>query len=300
MFRLCIFLVLVGWPLPSWAGMEVTPSEVYAEAVRIEKEVNLIKDHLGITAVKTVVPTRMQFLPRHSWQIGYLILSKINFFRQQQGFPVLVPNNLNPVLELEPVVVYEQTQRILMELGLVKKRLGIGGEVPPQEVIPGKKPLDVVNKLLSISGQWDIINQGKLTPKDSYAEVKRLSDDVGIILNHLKIQDTAFPPAQKPDTKPIDSLASAYVVLTEVQRLQQQASIPRVDFEPFRKTTEIEAEDVINLVILIVAELQTIKASLGLFADLTPPARKHRDKSPGDVNQLLGYIANRLRLIHNL
>ncbi|MBF0420745.1 MAG: hypothetical protein HQL78_11350, partial [Magnetococcales bacterium] len=90
MFRLCIFLVLVGWSPPSWAGMEITPSEVFAEAVRIEKEVNLIKDHLGITAVKTIAPTRTQFLPRHSWQIGYLILSKINFFRQQQGFPVLV------------------------------------------------------------------------------------------------------------------------------------------------------------------------------------------------------------------
>ncbi|MBF0422905.1 MAG: hypothetical protein HQL73_07920 [Magnetococcales bacterium] len=291
---------LIGLALTKPVAAETTPSDVFAEAVRIEKEVELIREHLGITAVKPVTQTRTKFLPRHSWQIGYLILVKVNIFRRQMGLPFLTPNNLNPVLELEPSAVYEQTQRILTELRLVKRRLKITREIPPQEVEADKKPADVVNKLLFVSAQMDMLNQDKFTANDAFTEVKRLNEDVGLLLDHLKIQDVAFPPAPKPDATPSDSLISAFALLAEVQRLQQLASIARVDFGPFRKTTAVEPEDVFNVVILILAELQTVKAFLGLEDELTPPSRNNRDKSPSDVNQLLGYATNRLRLIQSL
>ncbi|MBF0444042.1 MAG: hypothetical protein HQL68_00510 [Magnetococcales bacterium] len=285
----------------SQATVEIaTPSIVFAEVLRIEKEVELIKSHLGLTESKPAIQIFAALSPRHSWQKSYIIQLKINLFRRQRGFPFLAANNLEPVLKMEPEVVYEQTQRLLTEINMLKKRLGISKIVPKQEIVPGKKPIDVFNKLNFISMQWDIINRREISPANVYAEVKRVNEDVNIILNYLNVQDVAFPPPKKSDAKPADSFKSAFKLLAEIQRLQQLAGIARVDFHDFSKIKTVLPSDVLNMVSMAIAELQVLKAHLGLITRLTTPAEQHVEKTPAEVNQFLGYVANKLQLIRSL
>ncbi len=281
-------------------GKEISSAEVYAEAVRIEKEMELLKTYLHVSETKPVASVNAMLLPRHVWQKCYLIQLKINVFRRQHGFPVLSTQAMEPVRDLEPLMNYEQTQRLLTEIGLLKVRLDISDQVPPQQVVPGMTPMDVFNKLNFISMQWDVINRSEIIPSDVYTEVKRVDDDVDAILNHLKIQDTAYPPAKVADALSADVLASAFAVMTEVQRLQQMAGQPRIDFDVFRKKEDALPSDVLNMVSMVLAELQTLKAHLGLVHVLTPAAEKQVEKSKTNVNQFLGYVANKLRLIRSL
>jgi hypothetical protein len=300
--RVLLFMVFmsVPWSTSQAAEEAATPSIVFAEVLRIEKEVELIKDNLGLTESKPAIQIFATLSPRHSWQKSYLIQLKINLFRRQRGFPSLAANNLEPVLSMEPELIYEQTQRLLTEINMLKKRLGISKTVPKQEIIPGKKPIDVFNKLNLISMQWDIINRREISPADVYAEVKRVNEDVNIILNYLHVQDVAFPPPKKSAAKPVDSFKSVFTLLAEIQRLQQLAGIAKVDFQDFAKITKVLPSDVLNMVSMALAELQVMKAHLGLITRLTPPAEQHIEKTSAEVNQFLGYVANKLHLIRSL
>ena len=298
-FVLALTIAVASLPDPA-IGKEITPAEVYAETVRIEKEMDLLRAYLKVSEIKPVTPVNAALLPRHVWQQCYLIQLKINVFRRQHGFPVLSAQALEPVSALEPLMNYEQTQRLLTEIGLLKMRLGISDQIPSQEVIPGKTPMDVFNKLHFISMQWDVINHSEVSPSDVYAEVRRVDDDVNAILDHLHIQDTAYPLAKMADAQSADVLSSAFAVMTEVQRLQQLAGLTRTDFDVFRNKEGASPSDVLNMVSMVLAELQTLKAHLGLVYVLTPAAEKQVEKTKTNVNQLLGYVANKLRLVRSL
>lgn len=288
-------------PLPAVAaGQLITSSHVFAQAVRIEGEVELLKAHLGLRETKPAVAVHAPLLPRHAWQKAYLIQLKINIFRRQHGFSVEAANTLEQVRDLEPIVVHEQTQRILTQIAMLKLRLGISAEVAAPEVVPDKQPVDVFNKLHQVSLQWDVLNRGEVQPADVYGEVKRLNEDVNTILQHLRVWDVAHPPAKIPGAQSNAALEAAFEVLGEVQRLQQRAAIPRVDLGVFRKGEGVLPSDVLNMVVLVLAEVQTVKAHLGLNHDLTPVHEKHSAKTPAEVAQFLGYVANKLRLIRSL
>ncbi|WP_130470533.1 hypothetical protein [Candidatus Magnetaquicoccus inordinatus] len=300
MLRAMFLLGIMGMVvLPVWGHEErlMTPSHVYAEALRLEKEVEILKSHFGITEVRQTEPVVAQLQPRHPWQKSYLIFRKINLFRRQHGFPEQAAQSLQPVLNLEPHLVYEQTQRLLTEMQLLKLRLGITKSVPPQELIADKQPADVFNKLHFISVQWDLLLRAATTTNELYAEVKRIDADVDTIMDALHISDQAFPPANRGTVSLSELLASSFTLLTEVQRLQQLAAIPRIDFEPFRHPKEISLADVWNMIGFILAELQTVKASLGLHKHLTPVAEYYEEKSPAVLQQLLGYVTHKLHLI---
>jgi hypothetical protein len=300
------FLLLLGgvlsvlWPLWGEAQRTITPSEVFAETVRLEKEVTLLKTHLGLREIRPAEVTHANLQPRHSWQKMYIIHSKINLFRRQQGFPVQAVQSMQPVLSLEPLLVYEQTQRLLTEMQLLKMRLGIQGDVPPQEVIPGQQPIDVFNKLHFVSVQWDVILHAGTHLNPLYAEAKRIDADVDTLLNALQISDLAYPPAKKGAVTPDELLESSFLIMAEVQRLQQVAKLPIVDFEPFRHPAEVSGVEVWNMMGFILAELQTVKASLGLLQQLTPVAEYTEEKNPAVVLQLMGYVTHKLRLIRSL
>lgn len=286
---------------PGLAGeISISPSDVYAQARQIEKEVNLLKRHLGFSEEKPAPPVTAELKPRHVWQKSYFILAKINLFRSRNGLPVNTANSLEPVLDLDPALVYEQTQRILTEIRILKTRLGIGGRVSPLEPESGKRPIDVFNRLNYISHQWDVLNGQEIEPSYVFAEVMRIYQDVEAIMRALHLEDLSYPPAKQPEVGPADSLEAAYTMVLEMQRLQRGAGIPRTDLSVFRGESRALPSDVLNMVGMGLAELQTLKAHLDLSGELTPPAGSYRDKTPADVHQLLRWVIRKLRLIRVL
>ncbi len=301
MKKLCsLFLFFLFLPAAQAALVEMTPSHVYSQAMQIEKEMELLKKHFSITTSKKSYPVTASLKPRHAWQKGYFILLKLNVLRSKNGLPRITPDTMEPVLVMQPGLVYEQTQRILTEFAIFKARLGITAQVSPAQTYEGKKPIDVFNKLHQVSMQMDILNDEEISPTYVFAEVMRVYEDIVTLLRWLNIPDHTYPPAKMVDVAPKDSLVAAFELLHEIQRLQRDVGVERTDFSIFKKKDNVLPSDVINIVGMALAELQTVKATIDLTSFITRAAEYHEIKTPADVHQLLRWTTRKLRLIREL
>jgi hypothetical protein len=301
--RLTLFILLFSVCLAIKADeVTITPSEVYAQVLLIEKETELVKRYFNSTKQATVI-TEVNFetLPRHVWQKGYMLQMKLVAFRRNHQLGAVAPVGIEPRKEIGLRNAWSQTQRSLTEIRIIRNLLGIKGEVGVVPHVEGKKTLDVFNKLAQLEAEWDTMAGGAgFDPSHAFAQALRLNEDVNMILQKLDVFDNAIPPAKTPASTPSDSLAQAFLVLEQVQRLQKLANLEIADLSAFRKTEKATPADVFNLVCLILPELQQIKYKIGLKYAITPAATYHEGKKPADTRQLLGYITHKLALIEHL
>lgn len=307
-FLLCL-LVLFSWLGVAWGAETpmgaITPSEVYSQAEWILRETEEILRHfrpdLGQTALpQPPQPVTIELEPRHVWQKSYMVLVKINLFLRQHGSSGISPVVLDPTLHLEPRQNWAQTQRILTEIRILKRFFGIAGEVPPPTITSHQRPLEVFNKLDEVSRQWDAINRTEIRPAQVYAEVSRVNEDIDEIMRRLQIPNTAAPPAKKAEANSGDSLRQALQLMGEVQRLQHLARQATIDFRAMFNPDVATPDQVFTMVGMVLAEIQPIKVLLGMTFRITPPADYQEDKSSADVEQLLGYVTHKVRLIQAL
>jgi len=293
-----VLLCLTWLHEPSAAAeVMINPSETYANAVLIEKEVKLLKRYYHFTANAHVAPIEAELKPRHVWEKSNLIMVKFNIFRNQHGLAYVAPASLQPQLRITTNQTWANTQRVLTEIRIIRRLLGIPGNSGKMVIVPGKRPIDVFNKLNQISHEMDIVNSHTTTPTFVYAEAMRLNEDINAILSKTNTIDTATPPAKNRNAVPKDSLATAFVLMEIIQQMEQKLGLETTDFSVFRKRENITPDDILNIVGMCLAEVQTIKAKIGLVNTITPSAEIHEAKTPAEVNQLLGYMINKLRLV---
>lgn len=294
----CSICVLLYFSLvsPLSADNEITPSDVYLKAEQIVMEIELLKKHFGINKTVDFKPFKAELSPMHVWQKTYFIFTKINAFRSNNNFPVNTANSLEPVLEIDPYLNYEQTQRILLELNILKDRLGIKDEILSAEVVEGKQPIDVFNKLHEASLNMDLLNKEEINPTYIFAEVMRLFEDVTTVIQWLDIEDTTFPPARVDNVILSQILDETFVMMKELQRLERRNVLQITNFSTFDKNSNINLSDIFNMVGMCLAELQAIKASMDI-KELTPPAQYQENKTMADVYQLLQWITRKFKLI---
>lgn len=290
LFLLCLNL---------YAYKTITPSDVYSEVKQIEKEVLLLKEHFGLNKKIRYFPITSALEPRHAWQKTYEIIIKINILRHTKQMPIIEPANMQPILEIDPILTYEQTQRILTELNIFKTRLSIKKQVSKKEIFYMKRPLDVYNLLNKISLELDIINGKEFSPSYVFGESMRIYDDLAIILSNLNITNETIPPKRVKNYKPEDSYKTGILIINRLNKLKRDINLKVTSFNFFIKE-KITPSDVFSLNQVILSELQVIKAYLNLNDYVTPPARKYKNKTPTDVNQLLGWCLRSLNLIKSL
>ena len=275
----------------------ITPNEVYAifdETHFLLKYYGIEHDHDGIisrTAIKA------QLKPRNVWQITYEIAIKINILRNAHKLPTIEPVNVAPVLNLNPDLVYEQTQRILTEIKIFKHRLGIKNKELKAKRYTNKTSVDVFNLLREISASFDELNQAGFTPSYVFGETMRVYDDLTRILAHLKIKDNTIPTARNNNATSKDAFKVSINILAKIKMLQFYMGIESVDFSVFKKD-ELSPSDVFTMNQMIIAELQTIKAYVGLNYYITPAATTYTDKTSVDVEQLMSWNLRKISLIN--
>lgn len=287
----------------SRAEVEITPSDVYGQVLLIERETERVRRFVNPASHPGAwQPVRMDIQPRHVWQKAYMVQIKIVAFRQSRGMVDVTPVLIAPRRDIDPRLNWAQMQRLLTEIRFIReKMLGIPGEVDAAPRVGGKTAMDVFNKLSEIELQWaDLAGYPDGNPSLNFAQALRLDEDVGALMRVLNVFDNAIPPAKQPAARPDDALAKAFQVLEQVQRLQRLAGFETVDFAPLRRTEEATSSHVFNLIGLTLAELQPVKARLGLIHVITPPASFQENRTSADVMQLLGYVADKLRLIQHL
>lgn len=282
------------------SGSSITPSEVYTEVKKIEKEIDLIHDALKIKrSYNKKLEARVfktNIKPRHVWQKTYLVMVKINILRKNHNMPRVEEVSVEAVKNLEPDLVYEMTQRVLTELHIFKKLRGIKTQISKTALNKNKKPLDVFNLMHRVSQKLDIINESQVEPSDVYAQVMRLHDDITIILKYLSLVDNTTPPLKNVNSKPQDALNSVFAFIDIIHEIHKKTAVDITDFDTFKVKKAIPS-DVINVVTLALAELQTIKAFLGIGVHITPPANRYQGKNPSDVEQVMRWNVDRINIL---
>ncbi len=294
--KIFFFLCLVSF---IHANEKITPSEVYSQVIQIKKEIDVLKKHFNINTSIKIHKMNSKLKPRHAWQKTYEIFIKINILRASYSMPKIEPANLQPVLNINPILTYEQTQRILTELRIFKTRLGINKQISHNKKFINKTPLDVYNTLNNISKELDLLNGTQFNPSYVFGETIRIYKDLTTILEHLNIKDTTIPTIRKNQAKPKDTFNVSMNILSKIKYIQLVAGIESIDFSSFKKET-VTPSDVFGINEIILAELQTIKAHLGLKNYITPGAKIYFDKTPSDVEQMLGWCLRRVSLIKSL
>ena len=292
-----LFLLTIGL-----SAKTITPNDVYSQVMLITDETHFLLKHYGIEhdhdgiIKRTKVSTKLK--PRNVWQMTYEIMVKINILREEYKLPIIEPVNMSPILNLNPDLVYEQTQRILTELKIFEIRTSIKAPIFKQKIYKSKTPIDVYNSLMHISKSFDELNKGIVTPSFVFGEQMRVYDDITLILQRLQISDKTIPKAKKIGAVPEDVFNISMKVLEKIKQLQIASGIDFVDFTEFKKGNE-SASDVYTITQMIIAELQTIKAYLRI-ENITASASKYNTKTPAEVGQLVSWNLRKLNLIHSL
>ncbi len=297
-----LFILTLLFTLGLSAKM-ITPNEVYAEVMLIKDEMYSLLKHYDIEHKDEKIRSEMyintKLMPRNVWQKSYEILVKINMLRAAHKLARIEPIGMEPVLNLNPDMVYEQTQRILTEIKIFKIRNAIEEISHKKRKFKNKTPLDVFNALSYISVLFDDLNMGSFTPSYVFAETMRIYDDLNTILEYLKINDETIPAPRNEYATPLDTFNESMKILSKIQKIQASAGIKGVDFSAFIKERPTPS-DVFTMTQMIIAELQTIKAYIGLHHYITTPAIVYVNKTPSDVDQLMKWNLRKISLIGSL
>ena len=294
-------------------AVTITPSDIFTEVKKIEKEIEIIhnalhKDHKEKSLKAEKI--KGDILPRHLWQKTYLLLAKINILRKKYNMPRIEETGMEPILNMKLTLVYSQTQRILAELRIFKKLMGIEKEisatvkyarakVTSDRVDKNKLPIDVYNELNIVSKQLSELIQKEINPSDIYAQIMRIFDDIGLILINQNIEDTTEPQVKQKMKRNKFVLNITYKLLTKIEEIQEILGIKTIDFTNFSRNKK-NAELNMNVTSLCIAELQTIKAKLNMNKSITPPALTYKNKLPKDVEQILLWNIDRIMLLKNI
>ncbi|MEA3498591.1 MAG: hypothetical protein U9R16_05970 [Campylobacterota bacterium] len=282
----------------------ITPNEVYGQVMLIQQHIHNLHNHFGtlhkhdeMMDEEHKITTKLK--PRNAWQKTYEILIKINILRNENGLPVIEPVNMTPVLNLNPNLVYGMTKRILTELSLFHFVLGIKEPTLKVKLFKGKTSLDVFNSLSHISESLDQLNKVGFTSSYVFGENMRVYDDLTVILQHLNIKDETIPMSQDIKSTPSDTFNIGMEILAKIRQLQIKSGLDFVDYSGFRKD-KILSSDVFTITGMIISELQTIKAYIGLNDSITPAASKYNSKTPVEVDQLMNWNLRKLSLVNSL
>ena len=281
---------------------EITPSEVYMQTIVIEKQVELLLQHYKIEYKSVPMEKRLKIKtvlkPRNVWQKTYEILIKINILRKKHGMATIAPSNLSPVLHKNSDMVYEQTQRILTELEIFKFRNQIKYKEFKKTIYTDKTASDVFDELSYISTMFDILNEEEISISLIFGANMRIYDDITLILQNLEIKNTTIPREKKLDATLEDNYLLTLQMLHKIKQLQIISGISHVDFSNFRQE-KISMSDLFTLSQMTIAELQTIKAYMGITTN-PPVATTYFTKSLAEVNQIISWNRRKLNLIKSL
>ncbi|MDB2562549.1 hypothetical protein N9X61_02980 [Sulfurimonas sp.] len=288
----------------SLSARTISPNEVYSLSVLIQDHIHFLlkyygikHDHNGILKKDKILSAKLK--PRNVWQKNYEVLVKINMLRQTHGLQRIEPVGIEAREHLTPDLVYEMNERILTELKIFEMRKSIDVPKFKRKKFVSKTPLNNYNAFVDISAALDELNQQALTPDYVYAETMRIYDDIGLMLSYLDITDNTSPEMKKINATPKDSVEITMKILDYIGQLQVSVGIEGIDFSEFNKE-HVYPSDVYTMTGLILAELQTIKAYIGLTNHITPSALAYSRKKPENVGQLMTWNLKRLKLIREL
>jgi hypothetical protein len=273
--------------------------KIYTQTNYILKDVQIIKKYLNVNTKASSKDIKINMFIRHTRARAYEIFTKLNILRSSYSLPLIEAPNMEPTTETNPIYTYTQLERLKTEVDILKQHLGINSKPKPLKIVTNKNITDTYNLLGQVSAELDTINAKAFTPSHVFSEAMRIYEDIDAILVKLSINDNISPPKKEINDKPIDTYKIAIKILNKIKSLESNSGIESINFYAFDRTN-ITPSDVFEITQIILAELQIIKAYIGLNHEITRGAKYYTNKTPADAAQLMGWLYKKIKLIESL
>ncbi|ALG67027.1 hypothetical protein [Beggiatoa leptomitoformis] len=296
-FTTCLLLAILSVAKAS----EISIDDTYTEIYNVQQELNIIKQYLKID--KEIIPPQvtLQVVPRLTWQKTYQILFKLDHIHEKYNLPRLNIPSREPEKDVSTAVIYEQVCRIRTELFLLKRVFDIKTEIPPPPVFTKKTQLDNYNALNQILYELDAFTGTSFLPSHVFGQAMRIHYDIDALLYALELTDSTLPPPKKDNVLPVDVFNAGLTLIKEMQEIQTHLNINKINLNinVYQRNSiqQITPTETFGMTGFVLAELQVIKAYLGLTNVITPVAQIYQGKIPADTLQILEWNIARIRLI---
>ncbi|EIJ42239.1 hypothetical protein BegalDRAFT_1344 [Beggiatoa alba B18LD] len=295
-----LYLCLLLLTLPV-SAVEITSNDVYGEIYKISQDIQLLKSHFNITQTTKMPDVQVSLSPRHVWQKTYQIMVKIDTLREINGLPPLNVASREPEENTSPLVVYAQTKRLATEIDLLKRYFGVKGVSPLPPSFANKTTTDNYKFLNQLSYEMDLITGTSFNTQQVFAEAMRIHDDISFILEKFELQDKTMPPLLNSDASILQTFRAIQTLLKEIQRIQTRLGLDKIQNSDYiydaKSASHITETELFGSLGIILAELQPIKARLGLTHLVTPVAKRYKDKNTADILKIVQWNINRLKSV---
>jgi len=264
-----------------------SPSDVYSESLILKKIVKELREENGITMDLPLVVKQKDKLPRHVLQKTLEILTKVNKYREINGYGnITVPPV--PSRDITPQDVYNNVERLKVEVAyLLKDRTVLEqGKFKLKKYVQ-KSPSDVYRELWSISLGFDrLLGQG-FTPTDVYLLSEQIVQNIKFLRESQREHKEVTLPPLKVNQHPNHALYKSVELIREIGKREKKLWMTAVPVSVIEQKI-ISPTEVYDSLQTVTAELNRISRRLGIERYFTLK-KETTQKTPADVVQNLEY-----------
>jgi len=260
-----------------------TPSDVYSQSMVLKEAIVLLRKQNDITTPLKKVQYQANKSPRHVIQKTLEILTKVNKYRELNGYGrITIPPV--PARKITPQDVYYNVQRLREEVAYLIKGKHIFHKA---KMYTNKTPSDVYTQLWTISLGFDaLIGQG-FTPTDVYAQTTQIIDTIMLLRDSQHSNNLVPMPKLKKNLHPNHALYKSIELLQKISNVEKllwmtTTPVPKIEQKVISPTEVYDALQTVK------AEINRIARRVGIEKSFVPQEIKER-KTPSDVVQNLEY-----------
>ena len=295
MFKCLIYAVKVSLFSMALAGLltvsthAATPSDAYQRAEHLEKVVNKLLESDMFEAGKAEVPAELSSRPRHVLRQATYVFEKVQFLLFLNGLPVQPAPEIK-AREVKPddvVATLDAAIKSIQELGVIYKTELV---LAPPQVLKGKKPSDVMKRLLKLTKNLETLGAPSILPNDVYrialgikAQSEQLLTASGLKAHgEIKAVDKASPA---------DALNEVLALITDVVKMTKSSDQYSLSHGVVRPPIPAEGKpikpsDVFLATQYVLADMYSLNVKLGMDKPLRLP-KAQSGRNPADVKNMI-------------
>ena len=264
-----------------------TPSDVYSESMILKKMVQELRRENGVKEKLPFVREQIGKLPRHVLQKTIEVLTKVNKYREINGYgEITVPPV--PSRDITPQDVYNNVERLKIEVSyLLKDKRILAKRKFQLKKYTQKTPSDVYRELWSISLGFDTLLGQGFTPTDVYILSEQVVQNIKFLRETQREHGEVKLPKLKAKQHPNHALYKAVDLIKKISFVEKKLWMTPVPV-PNVEQKVISPTEVYDSLQTVTAELNRISRRLGVERYFAPK-NEITQKTPADVVQNLEY-----------
>jgi len=239
----------------------VTPSDVYRKVSMINAEIQLIRNELGVKKEIREPVLQIHKMPVHVYIKSIELFNKISKLQKKHGIASSAPPEV-PIQTITPENVISVINRIYDEVVRIKKHLGINQSIKNIALYSGRTPSNVYENIWQASYLIDGMIKA-INPTEVFENTLRVQSELNLIANHLKVELPNVLGEPQSGKTPKQVHLQGYINLHKFSLLEEQLKM-EVSRVPAYPKTKISPSDVYDTTNLMLAEINRIKAHLGI------------------------------------